>query len=61
MKRLYKSKNDVKICGICAGIANCFDLDPTIVRIAAVILAFTTGFFPVLLGYVIGIFIIPEE
>ena len=61
MKRLYRSKNDVKIYGICGGIAEYFDIDPTIVRIAAVILAFMTSFFPVLLGYFIGVFMIPEE
>lgn len=33
MKRLYKSK-DKKLCGVCAGIAEFFDIDPTIVRIA---------------------------
>ena len=31
-KRLYKSNNK-KICGVCAGIAEYFDIDPTIVRL----------------------------
>ena len=31
-KRLYKSNNK-KICGVCAGIAEYFDIDPTIIRL----------------------------
>ncbi|MDR0303399.1 MAG: PspC domain-containing protein [Chitinispirillales bacterium] len=61
MKRLYRSKDDVKIYGICAGIAKIFNLDPTIVRIGMVILTFVAGIFPVITGYIIGMFIIPEE
>ncbi|WP_033153848.1 PspC domain-containing protein [Pseudobutyrivibrio ruminis] len=43
-KRLYKSNNK-KICGVCAGIAEYFDVDPTIVRLiwAAVTLAGGSG------------------
>jgi hypothetical protein len=29
MKRIYRSKDDVKICEICAGVAKTFDLDPS--------------------------------
>lgn len=61
MKRIYRSKDDVKICGVCAGAAKTFDLDPSIVRIGAVVLMFATGVFPVLIGYVAAALIIPEE
>ena len=37
-KRLYRSKRDVMICGVCGGIAEYFDIDPTIVRLVAVVL-----------------------
>ena len=33
-KRLYKSNKDKKICGVCGGIAEYFDIDPTLVRLA---------------------------
>lgn len=37
-KRLYKTEGDCKmICGVCGGIAEYFDLDPTLVRVAWVI------------------------
>ena len=31
-KRLYRSRRDVMIAGVCGGIAEYFDVDPTIVR-----------------------------
>ena len=33
-KRLYKSDKDKKVCGVCGGIANYFDVDPTVIRLA---------------------------
>lgn len=32
-KRLHKSESDKKLCGVCGGIAEYFDIDPTIVRL----------------------------
>ena len=40
-KRLYKSSTDKKVCGVCGGIANYFDVDPTVIRLIWVI--FTLG------------------
>lgn len=46
-RRLYKSRRDRKIDGVCGGIAEYFDLDPTIVRVVWVLftLLYGTGFF----------------
>ncbi len=41
-KRLYKSYNR-KICGVCGGIAEYFDVDPTIVRLAWIIFILIGG------------------
>lgn len=60
-KRLYKSSTDKKLCGVCAGIANFFNIDPTIIRVLyAVAAIFTTGF-PFTLLYIILAFILPED
>ena len=40
MKKLRKSSTDVQLAGVCAGIAEYFDLDPTVVRIGYVIFSF---------------------
>ncbi|MBR0350128.1 MAG: PspC domain-containing protein [Clostridia bacterium] len=60
-KRLYKSSTDKKLCGVCAGIANFFNIDPTIIRVVFAIAAiFTTGF-PFTLLYIVLAFILPED
>ncbi|MEE0980400.1 MAG: PspC domain-containing protein [Acutalibacteraceae bacterium] len=60
-KKLYKSSTDKKLCGVCAGIANFFNIDPTIIRVLyAVAAIFTTGF-PFTLLYIILAFILPED
>ena len=38
-KKLFKSETDKKLCGVCGGIGQYFNIDPTIIRILAVILA----------------------
>lgn len=57
-KRLTKS-NDKKICGICGGLGEYFDIDPTIIRIAAAISVVCYGFG--ILAYIIAAFIIPNK
>ena len=60
-KKLYKSTTDKKLCGVCAGIANFLNIDPTIVRVICAVLAlFTTGV-PLVLLYIILAFILPED
>ena len=41
-KKLYKSSTDKKIAGVCGGIAEYFDIDPTLVRVGWVIATFVT-------------------
>ncbi|MBA4409152.1 MAG: PspC domain-containing protein [Bacteroidota bacterium] len=59
-KRLTRSK-DKMIGGVLAGIANYFDIDPTIIRIAYVVLSIASIGFPGLVAYIIMWIIIPEE
>lgn len=58
-KRLYRSVDDRMIAGVCAGIADYFDIDPTLVR-----LLFVLGFFATGSGlfwvYVIMMMVVPE-
>lgn len=59
-KRLTRS-SDSKISGVCGGIANYFDIDPTITRaIYAVLTIFSFGIGGVLL-YIVLAFIMPAE
>jgi phage shock protein C len=61
MKRIYRDESHAKIAGICAGIADAFDIDPAIVRLATVFLCVATLFWPVALTYLAGWFIIPHK
>lgn len=61
MKKLQLSTKDKKISGVCGGIGEYFDIDPTLVRLVWVVLAIATGFFPGVIGYVIAAIIIPPS
>ena len=43
MKKLYKSENDKKICGVCGGIAEYFGVDSSTVRLITVLLVLFAG------------------
>ncbi|MDF2801749.1 MAG: Stress-responsive transcriptional regulator [Anaerocolumna sp.] len=58
MKRLYRSSNNSMIAGVCGGIAEYFDIDPTIVRLIFVVAIFS-GIS--ILAYIIAILIIPKD
>ena len=57
-KRLYKSRDNRMISGVCAGIAEYFNMDPTIIRLAWVLFCRLGG--SGLLGYIIAAIVIPE-
>ena len=58
-KKLYRSKKNEKLCGVCAGIAEFFNIDPTIVRILWVVVSLFG--FAGIVAYLAGMFIIPEK
>ncbi|MBR4148380.1 MAG: PspC domain-containing protein [Bacteroidales bacterium] len=58
-KKLYRTR-DKKICGVCGGIAEYFDLDPTIMRLLWIILAFVSCMTGVI-AYLICALVIPEQ
>ena len=42
-RKLYRSRNDSRIAGVCAGLGEYLDIDPTLVRLIFVLLALTGG------------------
>jgi phage shock protein C len=58
-KRLYRSRKDRMIAGVCGGLANYFGIDPTWVRLLFVLLFFAGG--AAFLAYVILWLIVPLE
>ena len=54
-----RSRNDRMITGLCGGLGECFNIDPSWIRIALVLLFLTTGLG--LLAYLIAYIIVPKE
>ena len=59
-KKLYRSRFNKKICGVCGGIAEYFGIAPTVVRVIWVILAFLPVL-PMIIIYIILALVIPEN
>lgn len=59
MKRLYKIEQGKMISGVCGGVAEYFDIDPSLVRIAWVIIGFAGG--AGILAYIIAAIILPTK
>ena len=58
-KKLYRSRVDCKIGGVCAGLAEYFNIDATIVRIIAILLIFADGVG--FIGYIIAWIVVPRR
>jgi len=58
-KRIYKIRSQKKLCGVCAGVADYFDLDPTLVRVlwAAISLGYGVG----VIAYILCAVIFPDK
>lgn len=59
-KRLTRSQNRV-LAGVCGGLAEYFDLDPTLVRLAFALLSICSVAFPGLLVYIVCAIVIPNK
>ena len=58
-KKLYRSRTDKKVCGVCAGLAKYLNMDVSIMRIVVLLLCCFAG--GGLLAYLICALVIPEE
>lgn len=59
MKKLYKSRTNKQICGVCGGLAEYFDIDVTLLRILTVVLFFA-GTLSIWV-YIIAAILMPSE
>ena len=58
-KRLHKSESDKKLCGVCGGIAEYFNIDVNIVRICAVLIGCAGG--AGVIAYIAAAMLLPER
>lgn len=61
MKRLVRSKDDVKLAGVCSGLATYLGIDPTVVRIVYALATIFTGVGLGIILYIACIFIMPVD
>jgi phage shock protein C len=61
MKKLYLSNSDKKIAGVCGGIAETYNIDSTLIRLAWVFIGLATAIIPALVTYIIAWIIIPQK
>lgn len=58
-KRLYRSRSERMIGGVCGGLGKFLDVDPTIIRLVVVVISFP---FPAtILAYFVMLLVVPEE
>ncbi len=60
-KQLYRDPVNAKLGGVCAGIANYFNIEHWVVRVLVVSMALFSGFFMVILAYVAMVFLIDKQ
>lgn len=61
-KRLYRTEGQFKmVCGVCGGIAEYFDIDPTLVRLGWAALSLFSALFGDLILYIIAAVVIPTK
>jgi len=60
-KRIFRSRSESMIAGLAGGLAEYFNVDPVLIRLAFVGAGIMTGVVPGLLAYVVGWIIVPLE
>ena len=61
MPKIYRSRTDRQLAGICGGIAEAYGLDSNVVRLVFFFLTLVTGILPLLLTYFLAWIIIPRK
>lgn len=59
MKKLYRSNNKM-LAGVCGGIGEYADIDPTLIRLLWVVVTVLTGIVPGIIGYIVAAIVIPQ-
>jgi phage shock protein C len=61
VKKLYKSQTDRVFAGVIGGIGEYYEIDPTIIRLAYILVAILTGIFPAIVGYFVAYLVVPKH
>ena len=58
-RRLTRSNRDKMIAGVCGGLAEYLDMDPTVVRVLYVLVSILSAAFPGIIAYIVLMFLMP--
>ena len=61
VRRIYRTRDDAMLAGVCSGVGQYFRLDPVLIRLILVALALVSAVFPALIFYAVAWFLIPQE
>ncbi len=60
-KQLFRSKENKKVFGVLGGLGEHFDVDPTLLRLAWILIVVFTGFVPGIIAYIITALVMPQK
>lgn len=61
IKKLYLSSQDKKLAGVCGGVAEYFEVDSTLIRLAWILVTVLTAVVPGIIGYIIAALVMPNR
>jgi phage shock protein C len=61
VKRLYRSRSNRMLAGVCGGLAEYAGMDPTVMRLLVALIVLFSGILPGLIAYIVMAILVPEE
>lgn len=61
MKHLYKSERNKVWSGVIGGLGEYFEIDPTVLRVAWIVVVMLTGFIPGFIAYIFAAMVVPGK
>ena len=59
--KIYKNRREGRLCGVFAGLGDFFGIDPTFLRVAAILLSIFGFFFPIMVAYIILCWVLEDK
>ncbi|MBX4181497.1 PspC domain-containing protein [Candidatus Parcubacteria bacterium] len=59
-KKLYRSRDNKVFAGICGGLGEYFNIDPTVLRLFWLLMVIFSGLVPGLVAYILAILVVPK-
>ncbi len=60
-RKLYRSRTDRKLSGVCGGLAEYANMDPTVMRLLVALVIVLTGVLPGIVAYIVMALVVPEQ